>query len=58
MFNGRYCDADREIGGPYEDVKLQMKWNDAWLSNMDRVGDGKLEIDIMDLIVTSEVAHG
>jgi len=34
IFNGRYCDYDRVIGGPYCDVKLVMKWNDAWLSNM------------------------
>jgi hypothetical protein len=44
MFNGRYCDADRvEGGGPYCDVDLMMKWNNAWLSNMDCVGDGKLD---------------
>ncbi len=37
MFNGRYCDADRVIGGgPYCDVGLQMKWSDEWL-NEDRV---------------------
>jgi len=28
---------------PYRDVKLEMKWNDAWLSNMDCDGDGKLD---------------
>ena len=33
MFNGRYCDYDRVIGGDYCDVQLIMKWNDAWLSN-------------------------
>lgn len=33
MFNGRYCDSDRIIGGDYCDVDLIMKWNDAWLSN-------------------------
>lgn len=43
LFNGRYCDYDRVIGGPYEDVTLVMKWNDAWLSNMDRDGDNKLD---------------
>jgi len=43
MFNGRYCDYDREIGGDSCDVKLVMKWNDAWLSNMDCDGDGKLD---------------
>ncbi|HUV43000.1 MAG TPA: hypothetical protein VMY36_03835 [Patescibacteria group bacterium] len=35
MFNGRYCDYDRVIGGDYCDVDLVMKWNDAWLSNTD-----------------------
>ena len=35
MFNGRYCDSDRVIGGNYCDVNLIMKWNDAWLSNKD-----------------------
>jgi len=28
---------------PYHDVKLMMKWNDAWLSNKDCDGDGKLD---------------
>lgn len=28
---------------PYRSTKLVMKWNDAWLSNMDRDGDGKLD---------------
>lgn len=28
---------------PYRDVQLMMKWNDAWLSNMDCDGDGKLD---------------
>ena len=43
MFNGRYCDYDRVIGGDYCDVQLVMKWNDAWLSNKDCDGDGKLD---------------
>lgn len=43
MFNGRYCDYDRVIGGAYCDVNLIMKWNDAWLSNKDCDGDGKLD---------------
>lgn len=43
MFNGRYCDYDRVIGGDYCDVRLVMKWNDAWLSNKDCDGDGKLD---------------
>lgn len=28
---------------PYRDVLLTMKWNDAWLSNQDQSGDGKLD---------------
>lgn len=28
---------------PYRDVDLVMKWNDAWLSNKDCDGDGKLD---------------
>jgi hypothetical protein len=43
MFNGRYCDYDRVIGGDYCDVNLIMKWNDAWLSNKDCDGDGLLD---------------
>lgn len=43
MFNGRYCDYDRVIGGDYCDVDLMMKWNDAWLSNMDCDDDGLLD---------------
>jgi len=43
MFNGRYCDYDRAIGGAYCDVDLVMKWNDAWLANVDCVGDGLLD---------------
>jgi hypothetical protein len=43
MFNGRYCDYDRVIGGAYCDVNLVMKWNDAWISNMDCDNDGKLD---------------
>jgi hypothetical protein len=43
LFNGRYCDYDRVIGGDYCDVNLVMKWNDAWLSNKDCDGDGELD---------------
>ncbi|MHC4557260.1 MAG: hypothetical protein ACYTFW_01900 [Planctomycetota bacterium] len=28
---------------PYRDILLIMQWNDTWLSNMDRDGDGKLD---------------
>jgi len=43
MFNGRYCDYDRIVGGDYCDVKLSMKWNDAWLSNKDCNEDDLLD---------------
>jgi hypothetical protein len=53
MFNGMYCDYHPiyRPGGPshewcqanYGDVNLAMKWNDAWLSNMDCDGDGSLD---------------
>jgi hypothetical protein len=28
---------------PYRGISVEMKWNDAWISNMDRDGDGKLD---------------
>ena len=44
MFNGWYENNSRPAepvtGG---DIYLQMKWNDAWLSNKDCDGDGKLD---------------
>lgn len=45
MFNGYYCDAYRDADWcqPYKDIKLIMKWNDAWLSNKDCDGDGLLD---------------
>ena len=43
LFNGRYCDYDRVIGGDSCDVNLVMKWNDAWISNKDCDGDGLLD---------------
>lgn len=45
MFNGGYCDAYRDAAWcqPYKDVDLIMKWNDAWLANVDCVGDGLLD---------------
>jgi len=41
LFNGFYCDSYRDAAWcqPYVDVKLAMKWNDAWLSNKDCDGD-------------------
>lgn len=45
LFNGYYCDAYRDADWcqPEKDIKLVMKWNDAWLSNMDCDDDGKLD---------------
>ena len=43
MFNGIYSDYDRVHGGPYSDVSLSMKWNDAWMSNKDCDDDDKLD---------------
>ena len=45
MFEGGYCDAYRDAAWcqPYKDIQLIMKWNDAWLSNMDCDGDGLLD---------------
>lgn len=45
IFNGYYCDAYRNASWcqDYKDVKLEMKWNDAWLSNKDCDGDGLLD---------------
>jgi len=45
IFNGGYCDAYRDAAWcqEYKDDELIMKWNDAWLSNMDCDGDGKLD---------------
>lgn len=53
MFNGMYCDYHptyRPGGSGYEwcqanygDIILIMWWNDAWLSNKDCDGDGKLD---------------
>ena len=44
-FNGYYCDSYRDAAWcqPYKDVKLSMKWNDAWLSNQDCNDDGLLD---------------
>lgn len=45
MFNGTYCDAYRDAAWCQEwaDVELIMKWNDAWLANVDCGGDGLLD---------------
>lgn len=53
MYNGMYCDytpSSRPGGVNYEscqeqygNVRLMMKWNDAWLSNKDCDDDGKLD---------------
>jgi hypothetical protein len=53
VFSGGFCDYHplyRPGGAGHEwcvanygDVYLLMKWNDAWLSNQDRDGDGELD---------------
>ena len=45
LFNGFYCDSYRDADWCQEwaDVKLAMKWNDAWLGNKDCDGDGLLD---------------
>ena len=45
IFNGGFCGAYHDAAWcqPYKDVELLMKWNDAWLSNSDCDGDGKLD---------------
>jgi hypothetical protein len=45
LFKGYYCDSYRDAAWcqEYKDVKLKMKWNDAWLSNKDCDGDGLLD---------------
>jgi hypothetical protein len=45
MFNGFYCDAYRDAAWcqEYAEVELLMKWNDAWLSNLDCDGDNLLD---------------
>lgn len=45
LFSGGYCDSyrDAEWCQPYKDIELQMKWNDAWLSNKSCDGNNLLD---------------
>jgi hypothetical protein len=45
LFNGKYCDAYKDAAWcqDWAEDDLAMKWNDAWLSNKDCDGDGKLD---------------
>lgn len=45
LFNGTYCDAYHDAAWcqPYKDDQLMMKWNDAWLANVDCDNDGLLD---------------
>ena len=45
IFNGMYCDAYRNAAWcqAYVNDELEMKWNDAWLSNQDCDLDSKLD---------------
>ena len=45
-FDGNYCDAfdnSADWCAPYANIELEMKWNDAFLSNQDCDGDQKLD---------------
>lgn len=55
MFNGTYDSVDRKLDGTYYggtgdyvDDKLSMKWNDAWIANVDCNGDHKLDRGLID----------
>ena len=45
LFNGMYCDIYHDAAWcqPFKDIRVVMKWNDAWISNMDCDGDGLLD---------------
>ena len=45
IFNGKYCDAYHNDAWcqPWVNDDLEMKWNEAWLSNQDCDGDGLLD---------------
>ena len=43
MFNGLYDNFSRPAVPATDGDSLMMKWNDAWLSNKDCDGDGKLD---------------
>ena len=58
MFNGTYDSSDRTLDGTYwgstgdyVDDNLIMKWSDAWLSNKDCNGDGKLDRGLVNGVV-------
>ena len=59
MFNGTYDSSDRNLDGKYwgatgdyVDDKLEMKWSEAWLANMDCNGDHKLDRGLVNGVVT------
>lgn len=45
LFKGYYCDSYHDAAWceEYKDIRLMMKWNDAWISNKDCDGDGLLD---------------
>lgn len=45
LFSGGYCDSYKNAAWcqAYKDDYLIMKWNEAWLSNVDSDGDGALD---------------
>jgi len=45
LFNGLFCDIYHDAAWcqPYRDIDVVMKWNEAWISNMDCDADGLLD---------------
>ena len=60
LFDGTYDSVDRKSDGMYwgqpgdfVDDKLQMKWSDEWLSNVDCNGDHKLDRGLINGVPTN-----
>ena len=51
MFNGYYDNFSRPAVPVTSGDKLNMKWSDAWLANVDCNGDGKLDRGLVDGVV-------
>lgn len=58
MFNGTYDSSDRNLDGTYwgdigdyVDDKLEMKWSDSWLANVDCNDDNKLDRGLINGVV-------
>lgn len=57
MFNGMYCDAYANATWcqQFKDVRLMMKWNDAWLSNKDCGTQGPDQLAYSSLITPDTI---